>query len=235
MRGRPHAVGPALVKKEEVGLMEKWMHLATAWELMSLAFLPLRREVSEALAAGEFEGACGECLEALGIDGAAVIELLSGYADADADAAYHELRRGQTSLFVGVHRPLVTPYLGVRDIEKRGGKGVLAIGKESMAIERFMRERGVAKNLALGQSNDPVDHIGTVCEFLKLLCLVNARAVAAPTGFEIAEGDYELFLREHFVEYAAWCSTELQEKSCTPFYQAMGIMLGLLVESDVGA
>ena len=215
--------------------MEKWMHLATAWELMSLGFLPLSREVSEALAAGEFAGACGECFEALGIDGVAAIRLLSNYAGADADSAYHELRREQTRLFVGVHRPLVTPYLGVRDIEKRGGKGVLAIGKESVAIERFMRRRGVAKNLALGQSNDPVDHVGTVCEFLKLLCLVNARAVAAPAGFEIAEGDYELFLCEHLVEYAAWCSAELQEKSCMPFYQAMGIMLGLLVESEVSA
>lgn len=215
--------------------MENWMCKATAWELLSLAFLPPSREASEALAAGEFAEACGECLEALAVDGERALGLLEGYSGVDADAAYHELRREHMHLFVGEREPLVTPYVGVRAAQARGQRGLLFVGRESMAIERFMRERGVAKDLAAGQSNDPVDHLGTVCEFLKFLCLVNARAVAVPEGFEIAEGDYEAFLRDHFAEYAAWCSAELVEKARTPFYQAMGIMLGLVAKREVEA
>lgn len=224
-------------EKHEVTMMnettpEAWINRAAAWELLALAFLLPTRETAEVLVAGEYAAACDEVFGALGCNEeevAKAVELLVSYEGADADASFHELRHEHTHLFIGEKFPPATPFLGVRAAEKRGQQGMLFVGRESIDVEHFMLRCGVAKDLAAGHVNDPVDHIGTVCEFLKFLCLVNARAVVAPPNAEIADGDYDLFVSKHIAEYAEWMVGRLAEIARTPFHQAAGILLAQAV------
>lgn len=204
-----------------------WAARATLFELLSLGLLKPERVVAEVLVSGEFMAACVETLEVLGLDdkAASVRELLTGYGGAGFEEACHEILREHTRLFVGERGPLVTPFAGVRAAQVRGQRGLLFVGPESMAIERFMRRCGVAKDLAAGQVNDPVDHIGTMCEFMKFLCLVNAHAVVPSRGAVVEVNDFDRFMVDHFSPYAIWCANQLRELSDIPFYCAMAIML----------
>lgn len=211
--------------------LEMWMARSSLFELLSLGLLKPEHIVADALCEEAYREACAETLGALGFGDVAVVvsELLAGYEGEDADEVYHEILREYTRLFVGVREPLVTPFAGVRAAQARGQRGLLFVGPESMAIERFMRRAGVAKDLAAGQSNDPVDHIGTMCEFAKFLCLVNARAVAPTEGAVVELGDFDVFMADHFAPYAGWCAGRLRELSNAPFYRAMAAMLDAAV------
>lgn len=207
---------------------EEWMYGATAFELLSLAFLLPTKDTAEALVAGEFADACEEVSGALQCpapDRNEIASCLSDYEGKDAEEVFHALRKEYTFLFVGEREPRVTPFVGVWAAQERGQKGLLFVSKESVDIERFMRDRGVVKNLAAGQVNDPVDHIGTVCEFLKYLCLVNAKAIQAPEGAAVEEGDYETFVCEHVSSYVRWFSNQVFEQARCPFYTAMALFL----------
>lgn len=207
---------------------ETWMARATLYELLALGFLRPEAATAEALVTGELTEAADEVLAALGAAAdvrATVAGELSTYAGTDAEAAHHEILRDYTRLLVGEREPAVTPYAGVRAAQKRGQTGLLFVGRESMAVERFMRARGVAKDLSAGQSNDPVDHVGTVCEFLKYLCLVNARAVEPAAGAQIEEVDFALFWRDLWGAYPSWCADEVEHLATTGFYRAMALLL----------
>lgn len=210
---------------------DEWMARAALFELLSLGLLKPGRPIAEALASGEFAAACAETLGALGLgDAAAAAGVdLADYEGDNAEKIYHEVLREYTRLFVGTREPLITPFAGVRASQAQGQRGLLFVGKESMAVERFMRRCGVAKNLAAGQSNDPVDHIGTMCEFAKFLCLVNARAVVPAEGARVEPGDFDAFMDDHFVSYAVWCAGQLRELSSVPFYRAMAAVLDAAV------
>lgn len=212
---------------------EEWMYRATAFELLSLAFLLPTKDTAEALVAGEFADACEEALGALECGPSEIDEiasLLSDYDGREAEEVFHALRKEYTYLFVGEREPRVTPFVGVWAAQERGQKGLLFVGKESVEIEHFMRDRGVAKNLAAGHVNDPVDHIGTVCEFLKYLCLVNAKAIQAPEGVAVDEGDYETFVREYVASYARWFSDQVLDQARCPFYKAMALFMKQMCE-----
>ena len=206
---------------------DEWMALAAAFELAALGLTPVQRELADALVSGEYADACAEVAAACGLDGVDA-SVLTGYTGMDPDQVFHEIRRERTRLFVGERRPLITPYVGVWLAEQRGQRGHLMIGEESMAIERFMKARGVVKDLAAGQKNDPMDHIGTVCEFMQFLCLVNARAVAPAAGREVADGDFDEFHERHFAPYARWCAARVTEEARTPFFQHKAQMLRVL-------
>lgn len=212
---------------------EEWMVEATAFELLSLAFLLPTQDAAEALVSGEFANACEEVLEALECDSSEmdeIVSLLSNYRGAEADEVFHALRQEYTFLFVGEREPRITPFIGVWAAQERGQKGLLFVSQETVEIEHFMRDRGVAKNLAAGQVNDPVDHIGTVCEFLKYLCLVNAKAIQAPEGFAIQDGDYEVFAGAYFAPYARWFSDQVADQARCPFCKAMALFLKRVCE-----
>lgn len=210
---------------------KEWMARATLFELLSLGLLRPGRSTAEVLVSGEFATACVETVGALRrADAATAIgSLLVVYEGKKAEEVYHEILREYTRLFVGEREPLVTPFAGVRAAQARGQRGLLFVGPESMAIERLMRRCGVAKNLAAGQSNDPVDHIGTMCEFAKFLCLVNARAVAPAEGTVVEPDDFGTFVADHFAPYAAWCAERLRKLSDVLFYRAMADMLDAAV------
>lgn len=207
---------------------QTWLNRAALYELLALGFLRPEPATIEALASGELAEAADEVLASLGAAAdvrASVAGELSGYAGDDAEAAYHDILRDYTRLLVGEREPAVTPFAGVRAAQERGQEGLLFVGRESMAVERFMRARGVAKDLSAGQSNDPVDHVGTVCEFLKYLCLVNARAVEPAAGAQVAEADFALFWRDLWGAYPSWCADEVERFAATDFYRAMALLL----------
>ena len=81
------------------------------------------------------------------------------------------------------------------------------------------------KDLAAGQANDPVDHIGIVCEFLMFLCLLNAGAVRPTEGARVEAGDFDTFATEHFAPYAAWCAERISQVTESPFYHAIAALL----------
>lgn len=187
-----------------------------------------RYEIAEALSSGEFAEASAEVLEDLGASRdlcETVASYLTSYKDRNVEEIYHEVLRDSTRLFVGEREPLITPYAGVHAAHERGQQGLLFVGKESMEIERFMKARGIAKDLQAGQSNDPLDHVGTVCEFLKYLCLVNAQAVVPVEGAIVAEEDFEIFWQDLWGEYPAWCAEETLHQANSNFYRALAIML----------
>lgn len=205
-----------------------WMQRATFYELLSLGFLMPSRQLAEALTSGEFAEAAEEVLKSLEVSkelGEQAASLLDSYHGRDTDEVYHEVLRDSTRLFVGEREPLITPYAGVHAAQERGQQGLLFVGKESMAIERFMKVHGVTKDLQAGQANDPLDHVGTVCEFLKYLCLVNAQAVVPVEGATIAEEDFEIFYRDLWGDYPMWCAGELLDKAKSDFYRGMANML----------
>ena len=200
-----------------------WMNLATAYELLSLGLLLPGRETAEALARGELAEVAEEVF-------AIPFSEFDGYAGDDAEAVFHAIRVEYTRLFVGEREPLITPYAGVKASMDKGNKGLLFVGAESMEIERFMKRCGMVKDLAAGQANDPMDHVGTMCEFLKYLALVNAQAIAAPEGTEIAEGEFSVFFTSHFETDASWCAGQLTALATEPFYRGMARALSCTCE-----
>lgn len=210
--------------------MNEWMCRAAAFELLALGFLPIRATTAEALANGEFADACVEALEGLGCAEEAwrVKEMLASYSGRSARETFHDLRREHTRLFVGEREPLATPYIGVWSARQKGQKGVLFVGKETMAIEQFMAARGIMKPPSAKRPNEPADHIGSVCEFVKYLCLVNARAIEPAGGVEVVEGDCGSFLADHVSDYSHWLSGVLSQPDRIPFYQALGCMMKAL-------
>lgn len=212
---------------------ERWMHRASAFELLSLAFLLPSRSLAEAVATGEYAEAAGEAfgLAAPGDERVTTAAThLAAAADGDAEATLHALRREHTRLFVGEKEPPLTPYAGVWRAQQQGQRGLLFVSETSLAIERFMTRCGVAKDLDAGQTNDPVDHIGTMAEFLQFLCLVRAEAVRAPAGAAIGADDFGTFLTEHFAPYATWLASELGAQTRSDFFKGAALLLAVAAE-----
>ena len=216
-----------------------WMTRATAYELGAFGFFLPDGALADAVGTGEYAAAADEVLEALGcesIERKEIAALLrageaSSAADPSADERnrlLHELRREYTRLFVGQYEPPVTPYVGVWDSERQGKPGFLAVGKESMAIERFMRDCGVVRDAASSRPNAPMDHIGTVLEFLMHLCLLKASAVAPPKGFDVPDDAYRTFYCDHFQDYGSWLADRLAAQAQHSFYRGLGLYLGHL-------
>ena len=212
---------------------ERWMHRASAFELLSLAFLLPSSPLAEAEATGEYAEAAGEAfgLAAPGDERVtAAATHLAAAADGDAEATLHALRREHTRLFVGEKEPPLTPYAGVWRAQQQGQRGLLFVSETSLALERFMTRCGVAKDLDAGQTNDPVDHIGTMAEFLQFLCLVRAEAVRAPAGAAIGTDDFDTFLAEYFAPYATWLASELGAQTRSDFFKGAALLLAVAAE-----
>lgn len=229
---------PSGKMKEAIGMendkaLEEWVHAAAAFELLSLAFLLPTKVTAESLVAGGFADACEEVLWTLGCSSSEMDEIasfLSEYDGGEAEEVFHALRKEHTYLFIGERDPRITPFIGVWTAQERGRKGLLFVSKESVEIEHFMRDRGIVKNLSAGQVNDPVDHIGTVCEFLKYLCLANAKAIRVSEDVAVGEDDFEAFVCQHFASYALWFSNQVYDQTRCLFYKAMALFLKQVCE-----
>lgn len=216
-----------------MGLQDVWMARAAAFELMSKVLLLTDRQTAQAVVDGSFALACRETLTALGCPDEEVHSvacILDSWKGKSPDGVFHVMRREYTRLFVGVREPLITPYMGIWAAEQRGHRGVLFMGPESRDIEAFMIRCGVAKNLARGQSNDPVDHLGTMCEFLMVLSLIKARAMCPPPGSYIVPEDFDDFFARFFRDFVLDRAAEIKRLSAIEPFVVAARMLELVVE-----
>jgi len=93
-----------------------------------------------------------------------------------------------------------------------------------------MKRCGMVKNLQDGKANDPMDHVGTMCEFLEYLCLLKAEAIVGPVGIEVGENDLGEFFETHFEPYAVWCASRVKEGARTALYRSMSDLLEFAIK-----
>lgn len=179
-----------------------WMNKAALYEILALAFKYVSKDSAAVLVSGEYAEALQEVGAANGIDPALLreqCERLGAYAGQDEALVLHELRKEHTRLFIGPKNPAVIPYAGMWDSVRRGKQALFMVGPESMAIERVMRRCGIGQPEG---TNEPLDHIASLLEFLYYLCLVKAGAVAPAAHASVREADCEEFFNEHFRAFA---------------------------------
>lgn len=198
--------------------MEKtWEGRAALYELLAKTFLLTEREVVEALVSGDYGEALAELIAAndmqAGFEEAE--DVLSRYRRKDENDVFHALRREYTRLYIGSGGPLVVPYAGTWDALGRGLEPLLFVSGGSMEVERFMRAFGIEH---AGNSNDPLDHIGSMLEFLMHLCMLKAGLVKSLESFESPEKAYGEFYEEHFIEFAHAFAEETIGKSKEGFF-----------------
>lgn len=182
--------------------LTQWMNKAALYELLAKTYTFTTADMAKVLTSGEYADAFREVCRANSFDFDGLEEhcaLLDSYAGQDESLVFHSVRKEYTRLYIGRKDPLVTPYAGVWASLEKGEKPLLMVGKESMAIERFMRKCGMGQPEG---TNEPLDHIASLLEFLYFLCLVKAEAVKPASYAEIADDDYETFFDEHFQPFA---------------------------------
>lgn len=208
-----------------------WESKAALYELLARTFLFTEHDVVDALVSGEYADAIAELTTAVGLGSALGCEAkaaLGLYHGMDGDRTFHDLRREYTRLYVGSKDPLITPYAGVWAAKNEGRLPLLFIGKESMEIERFMRRCGIIK---IGVSNEPIDHIGSMLEFLMHLCAVKAGIVTPSEAINIPDEAYGEFYEKHFLGFALAFARKTIELSDEAYYSAAARILMALPDT----
>jgi len=204
---------------------EQWLNKAALCEALALGLRLPTPELAGALASGEFSDALVELGEANGLDSAAYLcvgDALKPYAGQDADALFHALRIDYTRLFVGSPQPVASPFAGVWHAAAQGVEPLLFVNRRSMDVERYLRKYGVGQ--AEG-TNEPLDHIATMLEFLQYLALVNAQAVLPPEGVDIPEDAFRGFIEAYLVDWVGEFAQALSTSTGEPLYQTMAQFL----------
>lgn len=201
-----------------------WLAKASLYEILAQSFLYATRELAKAVADGEYAEALREILSLneCFVPDEVIDEGLLPYRDRSSDEVFHELRREYTRVFIGRKEPIVSPYGGTWYALEKGTPPLLFVGKESMAVERFMRRCGVVQPK---NTNEPLDHIASELEFLQYLCLLKAEAVASPEGVNILGTDYADFYNQHFRWVAELFSRGIIEECRAPFFVAAAKVL----------
>ncbi|MDR1088552.1 MAG: molecular chaperone TorD family protein [Coriobacteriales bacterium] len=227
----------------------RWLYRASLYELLAQSFLYTTETLAEALTSGEYAEALSElmALNAIAVPGisdengtvdgskvgegdadrSTVEKALLPYEGRASDEVLHELRRDYTRVFIGSRDPLVSPYGGSWYALERGTKPLLFVGKESLAVERFLRRCGVVQPEG---TNEPLDHIASELEFLQYLCLLKAGATIAPETADIGPTDYASFYNDHFRWFAQRFATGVITECRTPFFRAAAQVLLALPE-----
>ena len=220
-------------KKKVVPMKKTWESKAALYELLAKSFLFTQLEIVEALVSGEYSEALIELLEINGLQAECAgveIDRLDNYKGASSDEVLHTLRREYTRLYIGTRSPIIFPYAGAWYAEKKGQKPLLFVGKESMAIERFMRACGIVQ--AEG-TNEPLDHIGSMLEFLMHLCMLKKGLVQPPDGIEIPENAYEDFYEKHFSEFSQEFAAKTIDLNKEDFFVVAAQVLAVLPDKPL--
>jgi TorA maturation chaperone TorD len=210
---------------------QEWLNRATLCELLALGFMLPTPELAEAVTSGEFAealedvGAANALDEALWGQAAQMLRAAAAaanYQDKDSNTLFHELRIEYTHLFVGAPEPAVSPFAGVWWAKAHGVEPLLFVNTRSMDIERFMRRCGIGQSEG---TNEPLDHIATMLEFLQYAALVNAGVVAWAEGADAPEDVSEAFVRDFMADWVEQFAETVQCAARLPFYQALGLAL----------
>jgi TorA maturation chaperone TorD len=213
-----------------------WHGRAVLCELLSMAFLSPTPVLADALASGEFREAVFEACTFAGLAGKVPKDAFDGMMACeahDSEELFAKLRVEYTRLFIGSPEPVVSPYAGSWYARDAGVRPMHFVNKESMAVERFMRDQGVGQ--AEGR-NEPLDHIGTELEFLCYLAARLAAGSQEPAGRAAAfeneadgakstAGSYMLFFETHFAPYARRIADAAVANSRIGFYRACAMIL----------
>lgn len=201
-----------------------WINRAAYYELMASAFRYPSIDVMEALVSGEFSDAFEEIGGLQNFECTFLtrqVAFLDTYRGSNAERVMHTLRREHTRLFIGPDAR-VPAYAGIWKAISEGKPPLYMISKESMAIERFMSRCGIGHPEG---TNEPLDHIASILEFLYYLCLVKANAVKPSPHADIKEMDYEVFCSLHAHDYLCAFSDGVLEHSQEPFFVCSARML----------
>ncbi len=204
------------------------MSKAALYELLAKTFLFTQRDIVEALVSGSYSEALVELLDVNGMQASfdnEALSVLNCYQQQDKDEVFHNLRKEYTRVYIGVRDPIIYPFAGAWDAVEKGQKPLLFVGKKSMAIERFMRKCGVVQ--AEG-TNEPLDHVGSMLEFLMYLNMVSVGQISAPEGIEIPSSAYEDFYSEHFIGFAQKFAAATIEQSGEEFFKVGALVLNAL-------
>lgn len=211
--------------RQMVAADKEMLSRASLYELLAMAFRYPDEALAGAVASGEFADACAEVCAANGIEEDSSLEIagaLRQYVGKESCEILHDLRREHTRLFIGKGKTLVTPYAGVWKSIKEGKQPLYMVGEESMDIERFMRRCGMGQPEG---TNEPLDHISSLLEFLYYLCAVRVRAVAPPEYADVHDDDYEVFFSKHFDAFRHAFSEAVVRQSREPFFTVSAQLL----------
>jgi TorA maturation chaperone TorD len=211
--------------------LNHWLYKASLYELLAQSYLYTTEELARAITEGEYAEALSEiaALNDIVVPDDVIKEGLHPYQGRDTSEVYHELRREYTRLFIGRTNPLVYPFGGSWYALEKGQQPLLFVGKESMAVERFMRRCGVVQPEG---TNEPLDHIASELEFLQYLCLLKAEAACPPEGVEILDTSYADFYSQHFRWFAGRFANSVVEECRAPFFVAAArVLLALPAEA----
>ena len=214
--------------KRKVIMQSTWTTKAQLYEVLSIAFGYTNPGTIDALADEAFAAALhGFCeQETSTLDYKKDIEpFLSQCLTEDRDALFHRIRIEYTRLFVGSPRALVSPYAGIWYALDKGLDPLLFVGKESMAVERFMRSCGITRPEGM---NEPLDDISAELEFLNYLALNEAGAIELPKGVSIPETAYSEFYTKHFSEWTKRFADAVIEESSEPLFRIAASVLKAL-------
>lgn len=214
-------------------MVGSWINKAALFELLGKSFLYVDKEMVQALVSGEYAEALGEILEVNGLEkdfASDIGQELAVYKNKEAEDVLHALRREYTRLYIGAKYPLVSPYAGTWYAKEQGVAPLLFVGKESMAIERFMRSCGVGQPKG---TNEPLDHIGSELEFIQYLCLLRGKGVQAPEEVEVSATAYEEFYEKHFIGFAKKFAHTTSKESEELFYKVAAMVLERLPEKPL--
>ncbi|MDR1014700.1 MAG: molecular chaperone TorD family protein [Coriobacteriales bacterium] len=207
---------------------QEWLNRAALYELLALGLRVPTAELGEAVSSGEFAEALEEIGAANGLATAPVEQAvadLAGYKGQDVEALFHRLRVEYTRLFVGAPEPQVSPFAGVWWAGDQGVEPLLFVNKRSMEVERYLRAVGVGRPEG---TNEPLDNIATMLEFLQYAALVCAGSVELPEGVEIDAETSERFADDFLNDWLGRFALKTAEETREPFYRALAKLLGLL-------
>ena len=112
---------------------------------------------------------------------------------------------------------------------------LLFVNKHAMDVEHFYKSCGIK---GAEGTNDPLDHIGSECEFMEFLASLAAGAErpqgvpadeALPGGSPAAA--YDAFKAEHIDTWVPRFSAKMLQESRTPFFRAVAMLLSAWLES----
>jgi TorA maturation chaperone TorD len=208
---------------------QDWLYKAALYEILAKGYLVPTRGLVEILVRGEYAEALGEIAEKNGLDpsvsATAVKDLAIYGCEENTEELFHLMRAEYTALFVGSPKPIVSPYAGVWAAKGQGTEPLLFVNEEALAIERFMRSCGIGRPKG---TNEPLDHIASLLEFLQCLCLVRAGVAILPTGAKMPKNAYETFYATHFSAFSKKLATATIEAARIPYYRAVSQILAAI-------
>ena len=210
---------------------QSWQLKATMWELLAVSLRYPDDTLNQAVASGEWTQAALELAQALNL------ALPQGFEDEARQA--QELAQGEngidilkgeaTRMFISPYKPACSGYETMWRSADDGVDPLLFVSKYAMGVERFYKSCGLKG--AQG-TNDPLDHIGSECEFMEYLASL-AGGAERPEGVPADESfpggspasAYATFKAEHIDAWVPRFSAKMLQESRTPFFRAVAMLL----------